>query len=345
MQAHEDHIPHVAGAQGVPGVKDIVVAEGDVDPGRQQFLDPGDAPALGISIHASLKMGVYQGVGDEVDLAHLQQAHQLGDVGVVIGVHRRGMAGGHTVLQAGFVGPGRQHLQTAALLVVDLVAVDVHQLIVLFRQFYGKVEGIHRILPGEFEMGDGPHRVGPHLHRVLHELAAVGEGVDALLGESHHLDVDGVPQFFPKLQQRFHGGELGVGHVHVGTHELHAVLGLHPYRPVNPLPHIRAGELLLAQAPALDALKQGAGLVPHWVPRSQAGVQVDVGFDKGGQGQTAGAVDDLLARQRRQPRLQALKLPVGDADIGGLRGVFYEHILDQHNCIPPFCPNYPCCLA
>src|SRR3546814_10946823 len=55
MQAHMRNLQHVVAAERVPRVHDAVVAEGDVDAGGHQFLDPGHAAALGIAVVAALQ--------------------------------------------------------------------------------------------------------------------------------------------------------------------------------------------------------------------------------------------------------------------------------------------------
>ena len=98
VEAHEHHVPQAPGAHGVPGVKNIVMTEGDVDPRLPQFLHPCDPPALGVGIHPPLKVGIDQGVGDKVDPAHFEKPHEADHIGVIIGMHGGGVAGGDLVV-------------------------------------------------------------------------------------------------------------------------------------------------------------------------------------------------------------------------------------------------------
>ena len=50
-------------------------------------------------------------------------------------------------------------------------------------------QGLYAVLPGKLKVGDGSHRIGPQLHRIDHQLFAVGVAQDALLREGHDLDV------------------------------------------------------------------------------------------------------------------------------------------------------------
>ena len=194
MKAHKDHIPHTPCTHGVPGVENIVVAEGDIDALCGQLLHPCDAPALGVGVHPALKVGIHQRVGDKVDPAHLEQPHQPHHIGVVVGVHGGGVAGSDLVKKPQFQRSGGHGLQPAGGLVVNFITVDVHQLALLGGQLQSKVQGLYAVLPGKLKVGDGSHRIGPQLHRVKHQLFAVGVAQDALLREGHDLNVHQVPQ-------------------------------------------------------------------------------------------------------------------------------------------------------
>ena len=117
----------------------------------------------------------------------------------------------------------------------------------------------------------------------------------------------------------------------MGTDKLNSVLSLHPRRPVDPLFHIPLGQGLLTQGPALDPLKKSSGLVPYRFPRCQAGIQVNMGLDKGGQDQLTGAVQHLLAGPGSEAGGDFLKSAVRYPDVGGFRRVFNEYILNQHS--------------
>ena len=334
MEPHEYHIPQIAVAQRIPGIKDIVVAEGNIQPFRCQLLDAGDAPAFGIGVHPALEMGIDQGVGNKVDPGQLQQPHQPQNIGIVIGMHGGGVAGSHPVKHLHFIGPGRQGLQTTGSFIVNFVAVNIHQPVIFCRQFHGKVEGFHTILPGKFKMRNGAHYIGAHLHRVLHQFLAVGIAEDTFLGKSYDLDVHHIPQLLFQLQHGFHSGQLGVCDIHVGTDMLNTVGCLHPDRPVYPLPDIRLGQLVLALGPALDPLKKGAGHIPHRVPRRQAGVQVDMGFNERRQSQTSAQILHFFPLPWSDRGSDFCKPSLLNANIAGFRRVFQVQVFQQHSIIP-----------
>ena len=54
MKAHVDHAHHIAVAQGIPGIEDIVVAHGNVIAVGQQLLHPGYAAAARVTVKSSL---------------------------------------------------------------------------------------------------------------------------------------------------------------------------------------------------------------------------------------------------------------------------------------------------
>ena len=111
MQSHMDYIAHVAVAQRIPWVKDIVMPKGNIVAVGQQFLDARDAAAFGIGVKASLQMRVDKRIADKIDIAHAKQTEQLAAVGIVIAVHRRCMAGCHHVFHTAFQGAAREHLK------------------------------------------------------------------------------------------------------------------------------------------------------------------------------------------------------------------------------------------
>ena len=81
-------------------------------------------------------------------------------------------------------------LESLGLLVVDLIAVDVDQLSVLFRELDAEVDRIDRVFTGEFKVRDRADAVRAHPDGVLHELLAVRIAHDALLRKGDDLDVD-----------------------------------------------------------------------------------------------------------------------------------------------------------
>lgn len=89
------YLQHIGGAQRIPRVEDVIMAEADVDLCFQHLFDARYAATFRIRIKAPLQVNIYQWVRDKVNAGHFQQAKEAGSIRAVIGMHCRGMAGGH----------------------------------------------------------------------------------------------------------------------------------------------------------------------------------------------------------------------------------------------------------
>ncbi|MNV12442.1 hypothetical protein D3C71_1030440 [compost metagenome] len=286
MQPHVQHLQHVGRAHGIPGIEHIVVAEADVDVRLQHLLDPGDAAALGVGIETPLQVNVHQRIGDEVDVRHLEQPEQAGSIGPVVGVHGGGVAGGDSMADTALVSQGRQGLDEARLLVIDFVAVHIHQNLILLGKIEDVMQTFYPILPSKLEMGDRADHVDPQLERLLQQCLAVGIGEDPLLREGDDLQLDPRLHLLLHLQHGFQGHQIGVGDIDVGADELDAVGDL-PFQRLDGAPlHIFVGQQRLALGPALDPLEQSTGEVPARLARRLGGIEVNMGLDKGRDGQS-----------------------------------------------------------
>ncbi|MNH12905.1 hypothetical protein D3C79_724590 [compost metagenome] len=293
MQPHVQHLQHVGRSHGIPGIEHIVVAEADVDARLQHLLHPGDTAAFGVGIEPPLQVDVHQWVGHEVDVGHPQQAEQAGGVGPVVGVHGGGMTGGDPGAHAALIGQGGQGLDEAGLLIVYLVAMHIDQHLVLVGQLENVMQALDPVLPGELEVRDGPNHIGSQPERLFQQRLAVGIGEDPLLRESDYLQLDPGLHLLAHLQHGLQGDQVGVGHIHVGTDELDSVGDL-PFQRLDGAPfHILVGQQRLALGPALYPLEQGAGQVPARLTRGLGGIEVNMGLDKGRDGEA------LLAIQHR----------------------------------------------
>lgn len=174
-----------------------------------------------------LQVRINERVADKVYVAHAQEAEEFAAVGVVVAVHRRRVAGRHHVLHAAFKGAAGEHFKPLRLFVVYLVAVDVDEAAIFFREIHAEVDRLDGVFAGKFKMRDRADAVGPHLHRVFHQRLAVGIAFYPLLREGNYLDVYIVFQLFFEFEHPLHRHQRGVGHVDVGADELHAVRGLH----------------------------------------------------------------------------------------------------------------------
>ena len=113
------------------------------------------------------------------------------------------------------------------------------------------------------------------------------------------------------------------------AHVLDAELGLLAKCAARAILDVLVGQALLALAPHLDALKEGSAFVVARLSRGQRRIQVNVGFDIGGQHQLARVVADLFAFTRRQSRADFRELSVRDADVDSGGSVFNADTLDE----------------
>ena len=116
----------------------------------------------------------------------------------------------------------------------------------------------------------------------------------------------------------------------MGTDMLNAVGGIQTHSTVDAVADILLGQSLFPQCPCLDALKQGAGHIPLGLTGSQAGVQMDMGFDEGRQGQLAAEVHHFFPGTGLQIRGDFFELAVSDANITGGRSIFNIQIAIEH---------------
>ena len=335
VQPVEDDVAQVSGAQRVPRVDDVVLPEAHVDAGCGQLLDSRDAAPLGERVRPALQVRVDERVGHEVDAAHREQPQELREVGVVVRVGRRRVAGRHPVPQPHLQRPGGEGLEAAGGLVVDLVAVHVDQEAVLLGQLAREVERVDGVLAGELEVRDRADDVDAHARGPAHECLSVWEGLDALLRERDDLQGDRVLEFLAQLEHRVERGELRIRHVDVGADVLDAEARLLAHGAVHALLHVLDGERGLPLAPHLDALEEGAGLVPAGLTGGEGGIEVDVRLDDGRQREAAGPVDDLLTRQRLQSVRDRGEHPVLDADVAGGLRILDAQVLVEHGLRTP----------
>ena len=155
------HLQHVAGAERVPRVEDIVMTKADVNARFLQFFHPGDTATLRIVIKAPLQVDVDQRVRNEVNPRHLQQTEKPRGVRAVVGVHGGGVAGRHARADAGLIRQRGHRLDKPRLFVVNFIAVDIQRAVILLRQLKSDVQRLDAVLTGELKMWDRPHHVGP----------------------------------------------------------------------------------------------------------------------------------------------------------------------------------------
>ena len=244
-------------------------------------------------------------------------------------MHGSGVGSGDHIAHSGLVGTGGNSLQTTGSLIVDLIAVNIDELIVLLSQIEANVEGLNRVLTGELEVRDSTGSVGAHLQGVFQQLFALGIAEDTILGEGDDLDIHEILDFVAQFQQRFHSGQLGIIDINMGTNMLDTIGGLHTDGLIDAILNFLLGEEGLILFPALDAFKQSAAHVPAGTAGGEAGIQVDMGLDDGGQGQLAAAINNFFAGEGFDIG-DLFELTIGHTDIHGLGSVFDEQILKKH---------------
>lgn len=303
MQSRFQHPQDVAVAQRIPGIDDGILGEADVEAGLQQLVDPGHAATLGKGVEAALQVDALGRAGDEVDAGVGQQAEQLGAVGVVVGAHGGGVAGGDPRTHAAAACLFGQHLEKARVGIVGLVAMDVHQAAGALGQVHEEFHRAHALVAGVFEVRDAADHIRAQANGFLHQLAPILEGLDALLGKGDDLQVDQVGGLLAYLEHGLECGQRRIGDVDVGAHVLDAMGGQGADGACGAGLGVFLGDGGLALAPALDALEQGAAHVPARLTGGQGGVEVDVRLDEGRHHQVASGVDVVRPYRRRHELL------------------------------------------
>ena len=225
---------------------------------------------------------VDQGVADEVDGGALEEAEELVGVGVVVGAKCRRVTGGNAIAHARANGAGGDDFEKSGVVVVDFVAVDVDQAIVLFCPFKNAVDGLHAIFAGEFVVGDAADYVYATGDRFLHQAFVLRATIDAVLRKCHELQGDPVFDSGSDFEESIQSGQAGFADIDVATDVENAVASMLLQGFDRPVLYVFEGDVLLAIAPDFDAFKQCAALVPAGLSGGEGGVEVDVGFDEGG---------------------------------------------------------------
>ena len=175
VHQHERGLQRVAVAERVPRVHHRVVPDADVDAGLLELLHAGVAAPDRPGVEASLQHGVVQRVGHHVQAGPGDVADQPVGVRVVVGMHGRGVAGRDP---AGHAPPdrlGRHHLDEARVIVVGLVAVDVHAQAMLVGERHRELDRLHAVLAGQLVVRDPADHVRAQLDGLAHQLPAAVE--------------------------------------------------------------------------------------------------------------------------------------------------------------------------
>ena len=199
------------------------------------------------------------------------------------------------------------------MVVVGLVAVDVHAQALVGCERHRELDGPLAVFARELEVGNGADHIDAHFDRLAHQLLAALEREDPLLGKGHELQGHLVADLLAQLQQGAHRPQLGVAHVDMAAHELHAVGELPAQHGAHTALDVVDAERLDALRPDGDALEKGARLVVPRLAHREHRVEVDVRLDQGRRDQRAAQVYDLsgLGLGGGDSAVQDADLPVG----------------------------------
>ena len=102
-------------------------------------------------------------------------------------------------------------------------------------QLEQEVDLLDAVLAGPLVVGDAADDVAAQAHRLAHQLLAVGERQDAVLGEGDQAQVDQVAHLVAQLQQGAQRDEVRVAHVDVRADEAGALGHLPEDRLARPV--------------------------------------------------------------------------------------------------------------
>ena len=296
----------------------------------------------GIAVGTVLQAGVGEGIGDHIHLGLFQEAHQLKGKVVIVVVHGGGVTGGHTALHFAHQRFTGHCLYKAGLVIGVLIAMDIDEGIVLFRQVKDEFDIAQAVLRAVFHVGQAAHNVAAQLHGVFHHLGMALCGKDAFLRERNDLKVHQILHFLTHFQQGLHYGAGRLGSVGMGTQE-HGTVGDFPFDDVAGIfLDGLFGQTLHALSPDVDAFNEGAAHIVARLTDAQDGIQVQMGVAEGGGDQFAGHIDGLIGGVI-QPRADLGKDAVFQIKIAQFFVTAHLCIFDQnstHGLLPPFRENH-----
>ena len=181
------HLQHIRSAQRIPRIEDVIMTEADVDLRFQHLFDARNTTTLRISVKAPLQVNIHQWICDKVNAGHFQQTEKTGSIRAVVGMHRRGMAGGHALAHIVAMCQCRNGFNKAGLLIIDFVTVHVDKSVVFLRQSENLMQRLYAIFTREFKVRDRANDVGAQTHGFLQERFTVGIRKNAFLRERDNL--------------------------------------------------------------------------------------------------------------------------------------------------------------
>ena len=328
MHRHLGDLQHVVAAEGVPGIHDAIVAQGDGDPGRDHLLHAGHAPAFRIGIVAALDHDVDQRVGDRRDLGLAHERQELADVVVVHRVHRGQVRARHPSLETEADGLAGEALDVSGIRIVGLVAVHVDEEAALGGDLAERAHRGGAVRHRPFEMRDAADDVHPAVEGARDVLRRAGRPVVAVLGERHELKLHPWRHLLPELEERVHRDERIVGYVHMASDRQAAARDRpHALLPGAVLDVVdREGRRELA--PDLDALQQGPAPVGPRAPGAERRVEMEMRIDEGRRHQPV-VERHHLARLCLDPGRDLPDAPVPDRDVDADAAVGEVGVADE----------------
>lgn len=198
------------------------------------------------------------------------------------------------------------------------------------------MQRFHPIFTGELKVRDRPDDIRPQLQGLFQQRLAVGVREDPLLRKSDNLQLDPWRHLLFDLQHRLQRRQRRIGDIDMGTDKLHAIGDL----PLEGFPrpgfNVFMAEQRFPLRPALNPLKQSAGLVPVWLAGRLGGIQMDMRLNKRRDRQPAASVQHFVAFVPRLPHRRDLaKAPLIYRYLPQAVAVCQAYVLNQ--------PKRRCC--
>jgi hypothetical protein len=138
---------------------------------------------------------------------------------------------------------------------------------------------------------DAADDVAAQAHRLAHELLAVREAQDPVLGEGDQPEVDDVADLLAQLEEGLERDEVRIADVDVAADEAGALGDLPADRLTGAILDVLVGERGLPLGPGEDPLDERAGLVVARLADGQDGIQMNVRIDERRRQQPAAGVE------------------------------------------------------
>ena len=183
MACKECDLQHVALAEGIVSILNVVLSERNGNAGCEQILDARCERA-----------GVR--VGDDADARLLEQTRELAEIVLRIQLHRAAVLCGHAALPAHGDGLLAEHLERALFRVADVVQQHGDRLIIFLCIGAHGIHMILLVLFGELDPRNTADHIRTEVERLLDQLFCAGFAGNAVLRESDDLQLNAALVFF-----------------------------------------------------------------------------------------------------------------------------------------------------